>query len=134
MGMVHVGIIMDTLPWVLNHSSLPLKIHMGGMGSFLFNVGWNIEWNKVRFHSNDSEHQELLPHKLVYNTMHTSTTQMHNLSFKPNVLKEVAYTLVPPFTKISSNPSCRKFTPIHDLGVEANQKFVGVNTSIECCM
>jgi hypothetical protein len=74
------------------------------------------------------------PHKLVYTTMHASTTQMHNLFFKPNVLKEVAYTLVPPFTKISSNPSCCKFTPIHDLGVEANQRLMGVNTSVECCM
>jgi hypothetical protein len=50
--------------------------------------------------------------------MQASTTQMHNLPFEPNVLKEVAYTLVPPLVKFSSTLSNLKFTPIHDLGVE----------------
>ncbi len=31
MGLVHGGIIVDTLPRVLDHSSLPLRIHLGGM-------------------------------------------------------------------------------------------------------
>jgi hypothetical protein len=33
MGVVHDGIIEDTLPRVLHHSSLPLRIHLGGMSS-----------------------------------------------------------------------------------------------------
>jgi hypothetical protein len=51
MGVVHGGIIMDTLPRVLDHSSLPLTIHLGGTGSFPLNVGWNVEWNRDRFYS-----------------------------------------------------------------------------------
>jgi hypothetical protein len=51
--------------------------------------------------------------------MHASTTQMHNLPFKPIVLKEVEYTLVIPLTKFFSTPSCLKFIPTHDLKVEA---------------
>jgi hypothetical protein len=35
MGVVHGGIIVDILLRVLDHSSLPLIIHMGGMGFFL---------------------------------------------------------------------------------------------------
>jgi len=51
MGVVHGGIIVDTLLQVLDYSTLPLRIHMGEMGSFLVNVGWNVEWNKDRFYS-----------------------------------------------------------------------------------
>jgi hypothetical protein len=32
MGVVHGGIIVDTLPLVLDHSWFPLRIHMGGIG------------------------------------------------------------------------------------------------------
>jgi hypothetical protein len=36
---------------------------------------------------------------------------------------------VPPLIEFSSIPSRLKFIPIHDLGVEANQRHVGVNTT-----
>lgn len=76
-----------------------------------------------------SKHWKLLPHKPKYTTMLPSTTQMHNLPFEPVVLKEVAYTLVPPLVEFSSTPSCLEFIPTHDLEVEAKQRHVGVNTT-----
>jgi hypothetical protein len=33
MGVVHGGIIVDSLPWVPEHLSLPLRIYLGGMSS-----------------------------------------------------------------------------------------------------
>jgi len=51
MGVVHGEIIVDTLLLVLDHSSLPLRIHMGGMGSFPVNVGWNVKWNKDKLYN-----------------------------------------------------------------------------------
>jgi hypothetical protein len=75
------------------------------------------------------KHRKLLPHEPMYTTTPPSTTQMHHPPFEPNILKEVAYTLVPPLAKFSSTPSCLKFIPTHDLGVEAKQRSVGVNTT-----
>jgi hypothetical protein len=60
--------------------------------------------------------------------MLASITQIHNLPSKPNVLKNVAYTLVPPLVEFSFNPSSLKFTPIYNLG-KAKQRLVGVNTT-----
>jgi len=51
-----------------------------------------------------SKHRKLLPHKLVYTTMPASTTHMYNPPSKFNVLREVAYTLVPTLVKFSSTP------------------------------
>jgi len=52
---------------------------------------------------------------------------MHNPP--SNVLKEVAYTLVPPLAEFSFTPSSLKFTPTHDLGVEVKWRHVSVNTT-----
>jgi hypothetical protein len=60
MGVAHGGIIVDTLLWVLDHSSLPLRIHMGGMGSFLVNVGWNVKWNKDKLYNSAFTNTTLL--------------------------------------------------------------------------
>jgi len=37
------------------------RIHMGGVGLFPFNVGWNVKWNRGMFYSNVSlDHVVLL--------------------------------------------------------------------------
>jgi len=53
---------MDTLPWVLDHS---LGIHMGGMGFFSMNVGWNVKWNRDKFCSSDYRHIMKILHKMI---------------------------------------------------------------------
>jgi len=45
--MVNGGITRDTLPWILDLSRLPLKIHFGeNYVPFPFNVKYNVGWNK----------------------------------------------------------------------------------------
>jgi hypothetical protein len=68
MGVAHGGIIVDTLPLILNHSLLPLKIHMGGIVSFPFNVGWNDKWNRDMFCSSD-ESTITMNHIFIYGTL-----------------------------------------------------------------
>ncbi len=35
------------------------------MGSFLVNVGWNVEWNKDKFYNSDNRHTKKVLHKMI---------------------------------------------------------------------
>jgi hypothetical protein len=38
---------------------------MGGMGCFIVNAGWNVEWNKDKFCSSDNRHTMRVLHRII---------------------------------------------------------------------
>jgi len=91
MGVVHGGIIVDTLLRVLDHSSLPLRIHMDGMGSFLVYVGWNVKWNR-----------DMSYNSAFINTTLLKTIRSSKLSCYPMILTENIKFIRLVFTSMSN--------------------------------
>jgi hypothetical protein len=51
MGIGNGGMIVDTLPHILDHSWFPQRIHLVGNGYFSFNVEGNVEWTRDKLYS-----------------------------------------------------------------------------------